>query len=83
MLQIPVQDLRRIASALEALKGLAVRDAHLRPDLRQLKIELEDETVLVIAAALDDAGHPHLEIDVVRVPEESLSHQLEVGFDAR
>jgi hypothetical protein len=83
MLQISVQDLRRIVASLEALKGKDVVDVHLRSDLRQLKLDLADGTMLVVAAALDDAGHPHLEVDVVRVPDESLTHQLEVGFESR
>lgn len=83
MLQIPVQDLRRLIASLEALKGKEVVDVHLRSDLRQLKLDLADGTMLVVAAALDDAGHPHLETDVVRVPDEGLAHQLEVGFEAR
>lgn len=83
MFQIPVQDLRRLVASLEALKGREVVDVHLRSDLRQLKLDLADGTMLVVAAVLDDAGHPHLETDVVRVPDESLVHQLEVGFEAR
>lgn len=83
MLHVSVQDLRRIVSSLEGLKGHAVVEAHLRSDLRQLKLELADGTMLVIMAGADDQGRPHLEVDVVRVPEDALRHQLEVGFDPR
>jgi len=83
MLQIPVQDLRRIATSLEVLKGQAVAEVHMRSDLRQLKVELADGGMLVISVAMDDTGRPHLEVDVVRVAEEANRHQLEVGFDPR
>ncbi|MCL4866011.1 MAG: hypothetical protein KJZ47_08975 [Gemmatimonadales bacterium] len=82
MLYIPVHDLRRIVASLEGLTGREVRDAHLRSDLRQLKVVLADGGILVIAAALDDAGHPYLEVDMVRPPEEVAVDQFEVGFDA-
>jgi len=83
MLQVTVQDLRRIVSSLEGLKGQPVADAHLRSDLRQLKLELADGSVLVISAATDEAGRPHLEVDVARAQEDAVRHQLEVGFDPR
>lgn len=83
MLYIPVHDLRRIVASLEGLTGREVRDAHLRSDLRQLKVGMADGSILVIAAALDDAGHPYLEVDMVRPPEEAAVDQLEVGFEAR
>lgn len=83
MLQVTVQDLRRIVSSLEGLKGHPVVDAHLRSDLRQLKIELSDGAMLVISAATDDTGRPHLEVDVARVLDDGVRHQLEVGFDPR
>lgn len=83
MLQVTVQDLRRIVSSLEGLKGQPVADAHLRSDLRQLKLELADGSVLVISAATDEAGRPHLEVDVARAHEDAGRHQLEVGFDPR
>lgn len=83
MLQVTVQDLRRIATSLEALKGQPVADAHLRSDLRQLKLELADGSMLVIGTGTDDAGRPHLEVDVVRGHDDGSRHQLEVGFDPR
>ena len=52
----------------------------MRSDLRQVKIELADGQVVVIAADLDDDGRPKLEVDVVRRLEES-GRQLEVRFD--
>lgn len=81
MTQITVQDLRRIAASLEALKGQVVADVHMRSDLRQLKVEMADGTMLVMAVTTDEAGRPHLEVDVARSPEELVRHQLEVGLD--
>jgi hypothetical protein len=81
MLQIPVHDLRRIVASLEALTGRAVGEVHLRSDLRQLKLGMADGSILVVAAALDEGGHPHLEVDVVRPQEVAGIDQLEVGFE--
>lgn len=81
MTQITVQDLRRIAASLEALKGQVVADVHMRSDLRQLKVEMADGTMLVMAVTTDESGRPHLEVDVARSPEELVRHQLEVGLD--
>lgn len=82
MLQIPVQDLRRIAATLSALRGEAITELVMRSDLRQLKIELTHGRLLVIGVELDDAGRHHLSVDVV-APIDDLSRQLEVGLDAR
>jgi len=83
MLQIPLHDLRRIAGSLEALKGQGITDVHMRSDLRQLKVELADGSMLVVGLTSDEAGRPHLEVDVARPAEAAVRHQLEVGFDAR
>jgi len=82
MVPIPVHDLRRIVASLEGLTGREVRDVHLRSDLRQLKIGMADGAILVIAAAVDESGHPYLEVDMVRPPEGTPVDQLEVGFDS-
>ena len=83
MLQIPVQDLRRVAATLSALRGLAIDDFVMRSDLRQLKIELSDGRLLVVGVEPDDAGRQyHLTVDVV-APMDDLSRQLEVGLDSR
>jgi hypothetical protein len=82
MVQIPVQDLRRVAATLSGLRGEAIVDFVLRSDLRQLKVELTGGRLLVIGVELDDAGRHHLSVDVV-APADDLNRQLEVGLDAR
>lgn len=83
MIQIPVQDLRRVAATLSNLRGEAITDLVMRSDLRQLKIELGDGRLLVIGVELDESGRQHhLTVDVV-APHDDLSRQLEVGLDAR
>jgi hypothetical protein len=80
MAQVTFQDLRRVADSLALLKGRTVVDASVRSDFRQLKLELSDGMVVVIAVESTEAGPPHLSVDVVRLPEER-SRQLEVRFD--
>lgn len=81
MLQIPVQDLRRVAATLASVRGERVADLVMRSDLRQLKIELTDGRLLVVGFELDDAGRQyHLTVDVVS-PIDDLSRQLDVGLD--
>jgi hypothetical protein len=82
MLQIPVQDLRRVMRSLQGLRGRRVGDCIMRSDLRQLRIELDDGEILVIALESDDAGRPHLAVDVV-APTEDMVKQLEVGLESR
>jgi hypothetical protein len=83
MLQIPVQDLRRVAASLAALKGQAIADCVIRSDLRQLKVELSDGKIMVIGIELDEGGRQHhLTVDVV-APMEDLARQLEVNLDGR
>lgn len=77
-----LQDLRRMAESMARLKGRTVMDTSMRSDFRQLKIELSDGLMLVVAMENDEVGRPRLEVDVVRQPEEIHRHQLEVRFDA-
>lgn len=81
MTNVPVQDLRRVAEALLQLHGRSVVDASMRSDLRQVKIELTDGLVIVVAADIDEDGRPRLEVDVVRRIEDP-TRQLEVRFDS-
>jgi len=80
MTNVPVQDLRRVAEALLQLHGQPVLDASMRSDLRQVKIELADGMVIVVAAEVDEDGRPRLEVDVVRQSTDD-TRQLEVRFD--
>ena len=81
MLQIPVQDLRRVAATLASLRGETVIDLVMRSDLRQLKVELGDGRLLVVGFELDEVGRQHhLTVDVV-APLDDLSRQLDVGLD--
>ena len=80
MTNVTVQDLRRVSEALLQLHGRSVVDASMRSDLRQVKIELADGMVIVVAANVDETGRPRLEVDVVRSTEDP-TRQLEVHFD--
>lgn len=80
MTNVPVQDLRRVAEALLQLHGQPVLEASMRSDLRQVKIELADGMVIVVAAEVDEDGRPRLEVDVVRQSTDA-ARQLEVRFD--
>lgn len=71
-----------MAESMALLKGRTVLGASLRSDFRQLKVELSDGMILVVALEADVVGRPRLEVDVVRQPEEVNRHQLEVRFDA-
>lgn len=70
-----LQDLWRVAEALESLRGATLANVVMRSDLRQLRLECEDGTLAVIR--LEDG---RLEVDVIRraVPPTA---QLEVRFD--
>ena len=81
MTNVPLQDLRRVAEALMQLHGKPVVDASMRSDLRQIKIELAEGLVVVVAAEIDEDGRPRLEVDVVRRLDEA-APQLEVRFDS-
>ena len=80
MAQVTLNDLRRVADSLALLKGRTVVDASIRSDFRQLKLEMSDGFVMVVAMEHDEAGRAHLEVDVVRQPEDA-SRQLEEKFD--
>jgi hypothetical protein len=78
MTQILLHDLRRVAVALDALRGRSIGSAHMRSDLRQLRLELEDGALVVVGVASDASGRERLEVDVVRRAVDQ--HQLEVRF---
>lgn len=82
MLQIPVQDLRRVARSLQELRGDAIDACVMRSDLRQLKMELAGGRMLVIGIEADDQGRPYLAVDVV-TPVDEGTRQLEVSLEAR
>jgi hypothetical protein len=77
---VSLQDLRRIADSLAALRGRLVSGATMRSDRRQLRIEMADNVLLVVGVDLDEGGHPRLEVDVVRSPADP-ANQLEVRFE--
>ncbi len=77
---MPLQDLRRVTAALEALRGRAVATASMRSDLRQLRLELDDGSLVVVGVGPDLSGKARLEVDVVRRAADQ--HQLEVRFEA-
>lgn len=70
-----LQDLWRVAEALESLRGASIANVIMRSDRRQLRFECQDGTMAVIR--LEDG---RLEVDVVRRPAPP-SSQLEVRFD--
>jgi hypothetical protein len=80
MSQISLQELRQVAESLATLHGQTVVDAVLRSDRRQLRIELADGRMVVVALDVDAAGRPRLEVDVVRHATEQA--QLEVRFES-
>ena len=80
MTQLSIQALRQVAETLALLKGREVADAVMRSDMRQLKIELADGAVLLLAVTTDEGGGARLEVDVVRPPRAPTA-QLEVRFD--
>ena len=80
--QISLHELRRVSESLRTLKGRQVTSASMRSDLRQLRIELADGQMIVISTDIDEAGRPHLEVDVVHQPEDHSRHQLEVRFES-
>ena len=82
MSSLELQQLRRVAGAVARLRGEGVREATVRSDLRQLKVELDSGLILVVSAERDAQGRPRLEVDVVDVPKEpGVRHQLEVRFE--
>jgi hypothetical protein len=81
MMQVSMQDLRRVAESLAALRGKVITDVVIRSDLRQFRLETSDGLMMVLTVEVDEAGRPRLEVDVVRQPEDP-GRQLEVKFDA-
>lgn len=76
-----VQDLRRIAEAVGELHGQTVQDVEIRSDCRVLRLTLTDGQLLLIAALIDEAGKPRLDVDLLRAVDEPPPGQLEVRFD--
>lgn len=79
MSQTPVQDLRRIADAVEQLRGGTVKDVELRSDCRQLRVALTDGQLLLVSVLLDEDGRPRLDVDMLRTADDT-QRQLEVRF---
>jgi hypothetical protein len=75
-----IQLLRQVSDTLAQLRGREVQNASMRSDLRQLKIELADGSVVLVALGTDELGDGRLEVDVVRMPRIQ-GPQLEVRFD--
>ena len=78
---VSLQDLRRIAETLAAVRGRTVGGATMPSDRPQLRIDLADGQLLVVSMDADDSGRPQLEVDVVRQPAEH-GNQLEVRFES-
>jgi hypothetical protein len=78
---VSLQDLRRIADTLAALRDHSVVGAVMRSDRRQLRVEMADGRLLVVGVDLDPDGRPQLEVDVVR-PAAEQGRQLEVRFES-
>lgn len=76
-----LQELRRIAEAVERLRDRTVLDVTIRSDCRQLRIRLDDGEILLVSAQVDDSGRPRLDVDLVKSAEVSPANQLEVRFD--
>lgn len=78
---VSLQDLRRIAETLAAVRSHTVSGAVMRSDRRQLRIEMADGQLLVVGVDLDEGGRPQLEVDVIR-PAAEHGSQLEVRFES-
>jgi hypothetical protein len=76
-----LQDLRRVADALDRVRGRVLDACAIRSDLRHLRLELSDGYLLMVGVDVDEQGRPRLQVDVARQPEEA-TRQLEV-FGAR
>ncbi len=77
----PVNELRRIAEAVEHLRHRTVEDVSIRSDCRQLKIKLDDGEILLVSVLLDENGKPRLDVDLVRLVEAPPARQLEVHLE--
>ncbi len=75
-----VQDLRRIAEAVDQLRDRHVEDVKIRSDCRQLRIMLEDGRTLLVSV-VDEGGVSRLDVDVLHVPDKRSRNQLEVHFE--
>jgi hypothetical protein len=75
-----LQGMRRLADALDGVRGRTIEGCTLRTDRKQLKLELGDGMLLVVGLDLDDQGRPRLMVHVTR-PSDSTT-QLEVPFGA-
>lgn len=69
-----------MAESLALLKGCVIEDSTLRSDFRQLRVELSEGLMLVVALETDESGKPRMVVDVVKQPEEPDRNQLEVVF---
>jgi hypothetical protein len=78
---LSLHQLRQVAETLAPLRGSVLQDAVMRSDLRQLKIELADGAVVLVAVGADEAGQPRLEVDVIQATRRQ-GPQLEVHFDS-
>jgi hypothetical protein len=76
-----VQELRRIAEAVEHLRDQTVQDVVMRSDCRQLRLSLEGGGILLVSVLLDESGKPRLDVDLIRAAAETPTGQLEVRFD--
>ncbi len=75
-----VQELRRIAEAVDQLRDRHVEDVKIRSDCRQLRIMLEDGRTLLVSV-VDEGGVSRLDVDVLHVPDKRSRNQLEVHFE--
>jgi hypothetical protein len=80
MPHVTMQSLRRVAESLGLLKNRTVMDSSIRSDFRQLRLELSNGLMMVVAIEEDETGRARLQVDVVRQPDDS-GRQLEVKFD--
>ena len=78
---VSLQDLRRIAETLAALRDHTVVGAVMRSDRRQLRVEMTDGQLLVVGVDIDSDGRPQLDVDVVR-PATEHGSQREVRFES-
>ena len=77
-----IQELRRVAGAVERLRHETVRDVTVRSDLRGVRVEFESGLILLVSVERDEAGHARLEVDVVAAPQDTVARpQIEVRFD--
>lgn len=76
-----LQDLRRIAEAVEQLRGRVVQDVEVRSDCRALRLTLAGGDMLLVSVLVDDAGKPRLDMDLLhRAEQPAGTGQLEVRF---